>query len=215
MVFVDDINFTSQFPAKLAGGEAAELPVAPRGIFDAWFAADTQNLYISSDGLNWDLIYPMGNLNTGVPDVRCRLRKTGTQSLSSSSAADVLWDAESYDTDSMHSTGSNTERIVINTKGIYTVHANIRMNTTFDNGTIRASLIHHDDSAALNLTVAQQTAYEPAGGTGVQPGVCLSTELELDVNDYLLVNAIQTTSSSEDISSTGTFFTARLVRVTP
>lgn len=212
MVFLDDTNFTGQFPAKFAGGNAADLPGAPRGLYDAWFAEDTETLYISSDGTTWDLEYPLGNLNTGVPDVRCRLFKTGTQSISSGGNVDVTWGGESYDTTGMHSTVSNTERITIATKGIYEIKACIRMNTAFDNGSLRATLNHFDDSAATTVNIGSQTTYEPSGG--IAPSVSFSAEAELDVNDYLTINAFQNTASSEDISVTGTFFSVRLVKAT-
>lgn len=212
MVLLDETNWGSRPNVPLRGGLASALPANPAGLFDAYYATDTEAWYLSTDGTTWDVEYPLGNLNTGVPDVRCRLFKTGTQSISAGGNVDVTWGGESYDTTGMHSTVSNTERITIATKGIYEIKCCIRMNTAFDNGSLRATLNHYDDSAALTVNIGSQSTYEPSGGT--TPSVFVGAETELDVNDYITVNAFQNTSSSEDISVTGTFLSARLVKAT-
>lgn len=212
MVLLDETNWGSRPNVPLRGGLASALPANPAGLFDAYYATDTEVWYLSTDGTTWDVEYPLGNLNTGVPDVRCRLFKTGTQSLSAGVAADVAWAGESYDTASMHDTATNNERISITTKGIYEIKCCIRMNTAFDNGTLRATINHYDDSSAQTLNIGSQTAYEPSGGT--TPSVSVCAEVELDVNDYITVNAFQNTSSAEDIATSGSFFSARLVKAT-
>lgn len=54
---------------------------------------------------------------------RCFLYQgtTATTAGTSGTAALVLWDAELFDTDSMHSTSTNTSRLVINATGLYDV----------------------------------------------------------------------------------------------
>jgi hypothetical protein len=49
----------------------------------------------------------------------CRVSRSSTQSLTSGTEATLAFDTEQFDTNSMHSTVSNTERITINTAGIY------------------------------------------------------------------------------------------------
>ena len=50
----------------------------------------------------------------------CRLTRTVvTQSITNNTATAITFDNEAFDTDSMHSTVSNTSRITINTAGVY------------------------------------------------------------------------------------------------
>lgn len=50
----------------------------------------------------------------------CRLTRTSTsQAISRNTFTAITFDSEAFDTDSMHSTSSNTSRITINTAGLY------------------------------------------------------------------------------------------------
>ena len=51
-------------------------------------------------------------------DISCRIKQSSTQSIWTTLTA-VLFDAETYDTDNMHSTSSNTSRITFNTDWKY------------------------------------------------------------------------------------------------
>lgn len=56
-----------------------------------------------------------------VPRVFVYQGTTGTTAGTSGTAALVLWDTEQYDTDTMHSTSTNTSRLVATTVGTYDV----------------------------------------------------------------------------------------------
>lgn len=60
-----------------------------------------------------------------VPRVSCYQGATGTTAGTSGTAALMLWDSEQYDTDSMHSTSTNTSRVTINTTGLYAVSVSV------------------------------------------------------------------------------------------
>jgi hypothetical protein len=72
-------------------------------------------------------------LNAGVRDVlnfllttypRCHVYNAAGQSIPDSATYNLmLWDAEVYDTDSMHSTSVNTSRITFTTAGLYDIDA--------------------------------------------------------------------------------------------
>jgi hypothetical protein len=59
------------------------------------------------------------DVNNFIVPPMCRLEKSAGASITSGSA--FTWNVESFDTDDMHSTSSNTERITINTAGVYLV----------------------------------------------------------------------------------------------
>jgi hypothetical protein len=63
--------------------------------------------------------YTAQNINNLIVPPMCRLEKSAGASITSGSV--FTWNVESFDTDDMHSTSSNTERITINTAGVYLV----------------------------------------------------------------------------------------------
>lgn len=64
----------------------------------------------------------------------CRVRRTTTQSIPNATWTTITWDAERYDTANMHSTSSNTDRIVAPIAGMYEIiaHALIAISTSPD-----------------------------------------------------------------------------------
>ena len=56
----------------------------------------------------------------------CRLTRSSTaQTFARNAFTPITFDSEAFDTDSMHSTTSNTSRITINTAGVYSLNAHI------------------------------------------------------------------------------------------
>ena len=91
-------------------GVAASLPTLADGE-PAW-TTDTHALYVGQGGTNYAV--GGGGGGGGFTPAGCRVKRTsGTASLASAAWTAVLFDAESYDSDAFHSTGSNTSRITI------------------------------------------------------------------------------------------------------
>lgn len=67
----------------------------------------------------------------------CRLRRSGTQAISGTTT--VSWDAEDYDTDTMHDNSTNPERITINTAGKYMIECMLTTTNT-GTGTVRGRI---------------------------------------------------------------------------
>lgn len=102
----------------------------------------------------------------------CRVFQTGAQTVPDGTLTNLTFDSERYDTDSMHSTVSNTSRITFNTAGIYLVTGHIAF-VGFDynslyiavmlNGTtlIAANINNDFTDAAMNVYAASiSTAYK-------------------------------------------------------
>jgi hypothetical protein len=53
------------------------------------------------------------------PDISCRVYNSGNQTISNATWTDLTFDSELYDTDTMHDTSSNTNRITFTTAGVY------------------------------------------------------------------------------------------------
>lgn len=71
----------------------------------------------------------------------CRAIRTTTQSLTDATITTVLFDSESFDTDSMHSTSVNTDRVTFNTAGVYVVNFNFSIAVSNDYSQIFAAII--------------------------------------------------------------------------
>lgn len=67
-----------------------------------------------------------GNISHLLNPPSCRVTKAATQTITTATDTALLFDTERYDTDTMHSTVSNTSRITFNTAGLYIVGACIR-----------------------------------------------------------------------------------------
>jgi hypothetical protein len=88
---------------------------APR----TWAASDlTTTIFNGTTGIK-------GPLDFLLNPPRCRLYQTATTSMPSGTATAILFDTEEDDTDSMHSTSTNTSRIVCNAAGLYQVIATL------------------------------------------------------------------------------------------
>ena len=59
----------------------------------------------------------------------CRLTKSAGQNFTGTTLTVLTWDTEKFDTDSMHSTVTNTERITFTTAGYYMVSFNFNSDT--------------------------------------------------------------------------------------
>lgn len=98
-----------KWPASLAASYTLELP-----------ADDGSASQVLTTNGSWVLTWTTPSWGTFI-GVRCKL--SGAQSITGTGLSVVNFDAETYDTDTMHDTGSNTSRITFNTAGYYTVTA--------------------------------------------------------------------------------------------
>ncbi len=67
---------------------------------------------------NWDT-HIKDNINGLIVRAMCRCKNSGVQSVGSGALTALTFDQEDFDTDTMHSTSSNTSRIVATTAGVY------------------------------------------------------------------------------------------------
>lgn len=82
--------------------------------------------YVASENLTATILNGTtgvkGPLDFLLSPPRCYLYQTSTTNMGTSgTAAEILWDTELYDTDTMHSTSSNTGRITCNAAGLYLI----------------------------------------------------------------------------------------------
>lgn len=133
---------------------------------------------------------------------RVRVHRGSTQSLTDLTRTAILWDTEDYDTDSMHSTSSNTDRLVIPEDGVY----ELKCAAAFASGTGNRYL-----DVCLNGTSTVLNRSSSTATSGVTYGAFIGWEDELAAGAYLVVVALQGSGGSLNLNADQTWATLRRV----
>ncbi len=127
-----------------------------------------------------------------------KLERLSGQVISDANTATILWDDEAWDTDTMHDLSTNTDRITINTAGIYLVI-----------GAVRYTAGISDDSSLTIRENGTLVVRDEGGPANTAGGRTASVMLNLAVNDYLQMQVYQNNSANTSrTTTTGTFFSA-------
>ena len=127
------------------------------------------------------------------PRLKAYQGTTATTAGTSGTAALILWDTESWDTDSMHSTSTNTSRLVVTTTGLYDVKVSVfwAANATG----FRDVELRKNSAGAVGSGTGvgkwRATATPTLGG-----GVFGTVEVSLTAGDYLECFGLQTSGGS-------------------
>lgn len=116
-----------------------------------------------------------------------------SQSLTTATYAAVTFDAEAWDNNAIHSTASNTSRMVAPQAGKYRVTATI----AFEGNTTGYRAINFRVNGDTNQRFGSQTA-NPVNGATL---LTTSTELNLAANDYVEVWAFQNSGGALNVLS--------------
>lgn len=127
-----------------------------------------------------------------LPTQRCKVYRSSAQSIPDSTYTIILWNAEEFDTDSMHSLVSNTERITINTAGTYLLWVIIAI--PWVNAGYRDVRIYLN--AAETLLTLRNVA--PTANSSVQPILYSSTVQQLIAGDYIFVKYWQSSGAAQN-----------------
>jgi len=135
---------------------------------------------------------------------RTSVYQTATTTCTTGVATTILFDTETYDTDTMHSTSSNTGRITATTTGLYTVYAQVCMASNAT-GTRTLALVKNGATTIANArlqSVIATNAY-----------VDLEVDVQLTATDYVEVTMTQTSGGNlATVAGLGnTWFQARWV----
>lgn len=129
----------------------------------------------------------------------CRVFNNAAISVTNAAWNALTFNSERYNTDSMHSTSSNTGRITFNTAGLYLVTGHIEF---VANATgVRGIQIYRnaDADGIANM-------YFPADTGGVGSGLSIATVWNFIVGDFVQLRAYQTSGGSLNVS-VASFFT--------
>lgn len=130
----------------------------------------------------------------------CRVNHNTTQSINDNTETALVFNSERYDTDSMHSTSSNTSRITFNTAGLYVVGGTAALvNGSAD--WVRVSLgIRLNGTTSLGFqTVSDQN------GSSHNPHISNVTTYKFAVNDYVELTMLHdnTSNAARNVVSAG------------
>lgn len=141
---------------------------------------------------------------------RCKVWNSTGISLTTATMTLLTWDSESWDTDSMHSTTTNTSRLVATTAGLYTVTVAVDLPGT----TAGTRALNVRKNAAGGSGAGTQVSYiftAPANNTG--SGQTQTFDVQMAANDYLEVFAYQSSGGTQltTIGADTTFMSMRWV----
>jgi hypothetical protein len=124
----------------------------------------------------------------------CRVKQSSSTSLTQNVGTVIAFQAEDFDTDTMHDNSTNNSRITIKTAGKYLVGASVQVNA---NSTIGARL-RLNGSTFIGSTIV--------GNAGNPSAASVATIYDFAVNDYIEVlgltfNASTSTSGDGDTSA--------------
>jgi hypothetical protein len=196
----DTTNYAIAAKADLLVGTAADtLAALTVGTNGQVLTADST---VSPTGLKW------ATPATSTPTfVGCQLYKTATQSIAHSTSVFMTWENEYLDTDSFHSTVTNTSRITIPSgkAGVYLVFANIEWAS---NATGQRSVHIWKNGAAL---FSSDIAVENNPNTTGPQAQNLVLFANCSVGDYLETRVTQNSGGNLNTSAEYCGFGAYLI----
>lgn len=125
----------------------------------------------------------------------CRVHNSATQSCPDAAATALTFNSERYDTDTMHSTSTNTSRITIKTAGLYAVGGGFVLATRGD---------YFQVAAQLRLNGTTTIASNSLSGNGAQNvfgHVTVHINYKFAVNDYVELLVYQDNSANVAVNS--------------
>ena len=124
-----------------------------------------------------------------------RLTKSAPQTIATSTNTKLTFDTETYDTDSYHSTVTNTSRITIPSgkTGYYNVIASVIW--AFNSGSYRDLKIFKNGNNLVHIITGDP------GTTYPNVNMLLVDALHLTAGDYIEMDAFQATGGNLDIQS--------------
>lgn len=141
------------------------------------------------DDDDWDELVDALNFLAGRP--ACRVYRSSSQSINSGALTAITFDTERYDTDTMHSTSVNTNRVTFNTAGLYDVGANISWQADTDY-TRRIAYLQVNAAAII----ARRSDESPAHALANAEDWNLNTTWKMAAGDYIELIVYQTNTSN-------------------
>lgn len=122
--------------------------------------------------------------------------RTTNQTISDSALTGISWDAEVFDTEGIHDPVTNPDRLVVQTAGVYFVHAMVKFAS---GGASRRELWINVNDVASHAANAMRI------GSTAAAEMSISMAFLFNVNWFVILRVFQTSGGPLDIVSDGTF----------
>lgn len=129
---------------------------------------------------------------------KARVYATSAQGIANITDTTVAFQAERYDTDVIHDTSTNNDRLIAKTAGVYAFGANVGFEANATGSRI-AKIVHSGGSA---IAYDDRTANTVGGEPTV---INLSTEWTMAVNDYVTLTVYQSSGGALSLIQTSSF----------
>lgn len=149
--------------------------------------AANQLVEVIYDGTNMQLLSPVNNTFKGA-----KVYLSASASISNGGETAISWNAEEYDTDSMHDNSTNPSRITINTAGKYQIHSSVNF---LPAATGRRYSEFYKNGSVLNGGLTQLITTGASGTTTLHGQITL----DLAAADYLEVKVYQDSGGAIDV----------------
>lgn len=147
-----------------------------------------------------DLITLAGTRPATYGDVSARAYNSGAFALTSGTAAVITLDSERWDTDTIHSTSSNTSRLTATTAGKYHITGHVEFAATGASGQRRLE-IYLNGATVIASQDCDDSPFDPS-----QTVRCsVTTHYNLAAADYVELRATQRAVSSLNINASGNY----------
>jgi hypothetical protein len=120
--------------------------------------------------------------------IGARVYNNANLSIANTTDTALTFNSERFDTDSIHSTSSNTSRLTCQTPGVYLIHADVSF-------AINASGLRFVYLRLNGTTIIAESSMMPIS-TGARSHMVVTTLYELDAGDYVEVLVYQTSGGS-------------------
>lgn len=138
------------------------------------------------------------------PD-RVRVTRSATQSLTNNTLTNLTWNTETYDTNALHDTATNTDRLVCVVAGLYEFKLNLEFaaNAT---GFRAIYIIHSVGTTAIAADIL------PLTGAAVAPVMFCAAEYRMAVGEYVVAQGWQNSGGALVVGNTARdYFSGRRV----
>ncbi len=129
---------------------------------------------------------------TGSGGEGASVTKGSAQSIADTTLTAITFDTEEFDTDDLHSTSVNTERITIPATGVYLVTAGVQ----WASGTTGFRYMNIELNGTTNLAEDRRN-----GVSGQETEQTVSRIYSFTAGDYVVLNVYQNSAGSVNISS--------------
>ena len=135
----------------------------------------------------------------GQPNIGARVYNSGNLTIPTASSTDLTFDSERWDTDTIHSTVTNTERLTATTAGTYLIAGTVRWAANSTN--VRGVRI----KVGGGNYIASNRAIPDTGGGRGEIAQTVSTIWVLEAGHYVTLSVYQDSGGNLDVVATASY----------